>query len=74
MDKIGLRAVEAIEERAKKNGTRASKERQKLDVAASVYHAWKRRRFSPSAYYLRNMALAGYDVTYILTGVSNGKG
>lgn len=69
MDKIGRRAVAAIEEMAKKNGTKASKEYQKLDVTATVWHSWKWRNFSPSAYYLRQMALAGYDVTYILTGV-----
>lgn len=69
MDKIGLRAVAAIEEMAKKNGTKASKEYQKLDVTPTVFHNWKYGNFAPSAYYLRNMALAGYDVTYILTGV-----
>ena len=69
MDKIGLRTVEAIEEMARKNGTRASEEYQKLAVTPTVYHFWKYGKYSPSAYYLRTMALAGYDVLYILTGV-----
>ena len=69
MDKIGLRAVEAIEEMAQKNGVRASKEYRKLDISANVWHSWKFLNFQPSAYFLRQMALAGYDVIYILTGV-----
>lgn len=69
MDKIGIRAVEAIEETAKKNGISAAKEYRKMDIPPSVFHSWKWRNFSPSAYYLRSMAQAGYDVRYILTGV-----
>ena len=69
MDKIGFRAVQAIEEKAKKNGTRASKEYRKLDVSSNTWHSWKRLNFAPSAYFLRKMALAGYDVLYILTGI-----
>lgn len=69
MNKIGLRAVAAIEARAKENGTKVSTECHKIDASREVYHNWKRKGRHPSAYFLRNMVLAGYDVNYILTGV-----
>lgn len=69
MDNIGQRAVIAIEDMARKNGRKVSKEYQSLDITATVFYAWKRKNFSPSAYYLSKMVLAGYDVPYILTGV-----
>lgn len=69
MDKVNKRAVAAIEERAKQNGVRASKEYKKLDISYNVWHSWKHKGFQPSSYFLRQMALAGYDVMYILTGV-----
>ena len=69
MDKINRRAVDAIEERAQRNGVRVSKEYRKLDMSPNVWHSWKYLKYAPSAYFLRQMALAGYDVLYILTGV-----
>ena len=69
MGKIGYRAVEAIEERARENGTRVSTERHNVDVSREVFRCWKAKGVDPSAYFLKNMALAGYDVIYILTGV-----
>lgn len=67
MDKIGRRAVEAIENRAKRNGVKTSKERRKLGLSVQVFSRWK-TQYMPSAYFLRQMALEGYDVHYILTG------
>ncbi len=64
---IGNRAAEEIKKQAMKNGTSLHKEGAKIGVASTILTSWKRNT-NPSAYFLQQMALAGYDVIYILTG------
>ena len=68
MESIGERAAQAIRERASQNGTRLEEELKKLGILKKSFEVWECGRFSPSAYFLQQMALAGYDVLYILTG------
>lgn len=66
---IGERAARAIKSRSKPRKFVA--ELQKLDIEINAFYRWTRGECDPSAYYLRQMALAGYDVIYILTGKEN---
>lgn len=68
IDGIGERTVQAIKDRAKKNGTKKSVEAEKLGISRRVMCGWKNSHTDPSAYFLQQMALAGYDVFWILTG------
>lgn len=68
---IGMRAAEAIKERARKNGSTLTSEFENLGLCRKVFGDWQKRGIDPSAYYLQQMALAGYDVIYILTGKEN---
>lgn len=68
MENIGKRAAQAIRERAKQNGTKLEEESLKVDVSRKVMNDWEIRNRNPSSYFLQQMALAGYDVIWILTG------
>lgn len=75
-DSISLRAVQCIERRAKQNGVKVGKELDKIEVGRELYYRWKKDNNTISGYYLRLMALNGYDTYYILTGLrgkSDGK-
>lgn len=74
MENIGKRAAKAIRERAKQNGTKLGQESLKVDVSRKVMNDWEKRNRNPSAYFLQQMALAGYDVIWILTGVEKNNG
>ena len=65
---INLRAVQEVERRAKKSGTKVSAELCKIGAYREMLYSWKHNKNSVSGYYLQQMALAGYDVVYILTG------
>lgn len=65
---IGERAAQAIRERAKLNGTTLSCEYGKLNVPRKTFCYWQNGIYDPNAYFLQQMALAGYEVIYILTG------
>ena len=71
MKRIGERAAEAVRIRCVQNRTILGAELGKLGVSRTVFHNWEKAVFEPNAYYLQQMALAGYDVTYILTGKEN---
>lgn len=71
METIGNRAYKEIKNRARENGISPSKEAMKLLADSRLLSAWKRDT-NPSAYYLQQMSLAGYDVIYILTGRRQG--
>ncbi len=75
MENIGKRAAKAIRERAKQNGTKLGEESYKVDVSRKAMNDREKRKRNPSAYFLQQMALAGYDVVWILTGqeANNGK-
>lgn len=68
MGSIGERAAQAIRERAKLNGTTKSHEQELLNLTRKTFCSWARGEYDPNAYFLQKMALAGYDVIYILTG------
>ena len=70
METIGERAVKEIKKRARQNSISTSKEAAKLGIVSTMLTRWKDNT-SPSAYWLQQMTLAGYDVIYILTGVKN---
>ena len=40
----------------------------KLDIPYASYKDWKLEAANPGGYYLAKMALAGYDIYWILTG------
>lgn len=68
---IGKRTVELIKERAKKNGRSEKWELLTLEINETSFRDWEKERYDPSSYFLQKLALAGYDVMYILTGVKN---
>lgn len=65
---IGERAAREIKSRAPRG--KLMEELKRLDVSDTFYR-WVRGEADPSAYYLQKLALAGYDVIYILTGKEN---
>lgn len=68
METIGNRAYKEIKKRAKRNGICATEEALKMGVTSHSLSSWKKGNNNPSAYYLQQMVLAGYDVIYILIG------
>ena len=66
---VSKRAAAAIDERAKRSEKRLEQERARLGISKQLYRNWKSGRNVPSGYFLQQMAMAGYDVHYILTGV-----
>ena len=70
METIGERAYKEIKKRAKQNGVAISKEAETLGITSPRLSSWKDNT-NPCAYHLQQMALAGYDVIYILTGKEN---
>lgn len=74
MGNIGKRAAMAIRERATRNGTTTSHEQRVLNLTRKTFHSWDRSENDPQAYFLQQMALAGYDVIWILTGVEKNNG
>jgi transcriptional regulator with XRE-family HTH domain len=71
MQNIGYRAVKAIKERSRQNGTTLSAELQKLSATRQNYNRWEEKGGNPNAFFLQQMAFAGYDVMWILTGKEN---
>ena len=69
MDSIGERAVKAIKRHVKKG--ELGIELKNLDIPTCTFNSWMNGRNNPSAYYLKRMTLAGYDVIWILTGKEN---
>lgn len=65
---IGECAVQAIKERARQTGRKPREEFLSLEITDAMWHNWKHGIHNPNVYFLKNMALAGYDVVYILTG------
>ena len=64
---IGERAVKAICDRAKANGTTDIIECAFLGINPRTLEDWK-KRYNPSTYFLQQMVYHGYDVIWILTG------
>lgn len=74
MENIGKRAATAIRERAARNGTKKGWEQETLNLTRKTFRLWERGENAPSAYFLQQMAFAGYDVVWILTGVDRNNG
>lgn len=68
---IGKRAAEAIRQMANHNETSYEFELDCLKVSRETLYQWEHGKSDPRASALANMALAGYDTHYILTGESN---
>lgn len=65
---IAGRAAQAVRDRAQMEGTSIAEQYDNLVIARQVQYHWESGRNQPSAYALQQMALAGYDVIYILIG------
>ena len=63
---VGQRAVLAIQRRVRHG--RVKPELDRLTIPQSSYHRWKSGEQSPQWFWLQQLALAGYDVHWILTG------
>ena len=63
---VGQRASQAIKERV--NYGKVKPELDRLFIPTSTFYAWELYQRDPQAYYLKQMALAGYDIFWILTG------
>ena len=73
MPTIGERTAKAIRDRVKKNNSLLKDELRKIDVSRRALLSWELYGMNPSAYFLQQMALEGYDIMWILTGEeSNG--
>lgn len=63
---VGQRAVLAIQRRVRHGKVKPELDR--LTIPQSSYHRWKSGEQSPQWFWLQQLALAGYDVHWILTG------
>lgn len=68
LDTIGKRAAHAIRQRAREKHIPHWQESASLGIHQTTMEGWERRKYCPSAYWLQQLALAGYDVVWILTG------
>ena len=68
METIGNRAYQAIKERAEQNGRHILDQAEEVFVSKRVLWAWQHGQYDPRAYFLQELAKAGYDVIWILTG------
>jgi hypothetical protein len=58
----------ALEKRADENGITYKQECENLSIPYDTFRDWRKRSKFPSSYYLRRLALADYDIVWILTG------
>lgn len=68
LDTIGARAAQAIKDKAYELGISQEDELDYLGLTRTCLFYWQSGRNDPRAKQLREMALSGYDVIYILTG------
>lgn len=67
MDKIGFRAAKEIYNRQDSEHDLLTVLNE-INLRRESLWSWHKGKADPSAYRLREMALAGYDINYILTG------
>ena len=65
---IGQRAVSEIQEHALRKHINLGDEIANIKGNRNSFRLWKIGRVDPQAYALQQMALAGYDIHWILTG------
>ena len=70
-DSISERAALEIIRRSRSEKKSLRYELDKIQVSERLCYRWLSVPGCPSSYFLREMALAGYDIDYILTGVRN---
>ncbi len=63
---IDQRAAKAIKERVRYG--KVAPELKRLGTVSTNYSRWRDGESDPQAYWLQQMAFAGYDVHWILTG------
>ena len=71
MQSIGERAAQAIRVQAAKKGIPIYEECENIGTSRKVYRDWNKMGRNPTAYFFQQMALAGYDIYWILTGKEN---
>ncbi len=64
---IGMRAADEIR-RTAYGKCNDKEEAKRIGIRRKSFYDWDNGRSDPSTYNLQKMALAGYDVHYILTG------
>lgn len=69
---VGERAAFVIRITAALKDIPLSEECENIDARGKTYDDWHKRGKNPSSHYLQQMALAGYDVMWILTGEKYG--
>lgn len=65
---IGQRAVKLIRQRAKEQGTSLKKQLDRIQCERYNFNNWETKGVNPTAFFLQQMYLDGYDVIWILTG------
>lgn len=65
---IGERAAYAVRVMAKQRNTTIDEECWRIGTTRKTLRDWQKRNLNPSAYFLQQMALAEYDIYWILTG------
>lgn len=65
---IGKRAAEAIRKKANDNDTSYAVELRRICISREQLYQWEHGKCDPTGKMLQQMALAGYDVVWILTG------
>lgn len=68
-DSISERAALEIIRRSRSEKKSLRYELDKIQVSERLLYRWLSVPGCPSSYFLREMALAGYDIDFILTGV-----
>ena len=68
---VGERAAQVIMAQATIKGIPIEKELETIGANRKIYRDWKKCGRNPQAYYLTQMALAGYDMMWILTGIES---
>ena len=63
---VGQRAALAIQRRVRHG--RVKPELDRLTIPQGSYERWKLGKSDPQSFWLQQLALAGYDVHWILTG------
>lgn len=68
MGEIGRRAAAEIRRTAAENDTSITFELECCGLYRELLHRWEKKPYEPTGEKLKGLALAGYDVHYILTG------
>lgn len=68
---VGERAAHLVRVKAISKGIPICEELEIIGATRKVYRDWDKCNRNPTSYFLQQMALAGYDVIWILTGKEN---